>query len=116
VCDRFAQAEIPGFNDGPLLTHWRDSSWGICRALAAWEARPHTETKLDPPDLVMKLNVTPEVALIRRPEMSLEEIRRRVQAVKSLHFPEPARVVEIGTDAPFEEVALTAKRLVWDAI
>ncbi|NIX78089.1 hypothetical protein [Microvirga terricola] len=116
VCDRFAQADIPGFNDGPLLAHWRRSRWRICRALAVWEAKPYADAKLDPPDLVIKLNVTPEVALGRRPEMSLEEIRRRVQAVQSFRFQEPARVVEIGTDVPLDEVALAAKRLVWDEI
>jgi len=116
VCDRFAQADIPGFNDGPLLTHWQHSPRRLCRAIAAWEAKPHRETKFDPPDLVLKLNVTPEVALSRRPEMSLEEIRRRVQAVQSLRFPKPAKVVEIGTDVPIEEVTLSAKRLVWDQI
>ncbi|WP_445503116.1 hypothetical protein [Microvirga sp. G4-2] len=116
VCDRFAQADIPGFNDGPLLTYWRHSPWWICRTLATWEEKPHRETKFNPPDLVLKLNVTPEVALTRRPEMSLNEIQRRVQAVQSLRFPDSAKVIEIGTDVPFEEVALTAKRLVWDQI
>lgn len=116
VCDRFAQADIPGFNDGPLLTHWNRSRWRICRAVAAWEAKPHQETKFDPPDLVLKLNVTPEVALTRRPDMSLEEIRRRVQAVQSLKFPASAKVVEVGTDVKFDEVVLAAKRIVWDQI
>jgi len=114
VCDRFAQADIQGFNDGPLLAHWRGSRWRILRAVAAWEAKPHKETQLNPPDLVLKLNVTPEIALTRRPDMNLEEIRRRVQAVQSLRFPEMVKVVDIGADAPFEEVVLAAKKLVWD--
>ena len=51
ICDRFPQAEIPGFNDGALLTHLRASRWAVCRALAAWEAVPYRQWALDPPDL-----------------------------------------------------------------
>jgi hypothetical protein len=116
ICDRFAQAQVPGFNDGPLLAHWRKHSWRICRALAAWEAKPYAEVALDPPDLVIKLRVSPEVALMRRPEMSLEEVRRRVWAVRSLQFPVTTKVVELNADVSLEEVALAAKRLVWDEI
>src|SRR5690606_8386077 len=95
--DRFPQAEVPGFNDGPLLDQWRASRWLPCRALAAWEAKPYAQAKSDPPDLVLKLCVTPEVALGRRPEMSLGEIRRRVQLVRALTF-EGSQVAEIATD------------------
>jgi hypothetical protein len=116
ICDRFAQADIPGFNDGLLLDHWRDHSWPVCRALAAWEARPYTEAALDPPELVIKLTVTPAVAVQRRPEMSLEAVDRRVQAVRSLRFPSMTKVVELSADLPLDEVTLAAKRLVWDEI
>ena len=116
ICDRFAQTDVPGFNDGPLLAHWRQHAWRVCRALAAWEGRPYAEAALDPPDLVIKLMVTPEVALARRPEMSLGEVRRRVQAVRSLQFPRTARVVEISADVALDEIALAAKRLVWEEI
>jgi PST family polysaccharide transporter len=116
VCDRFPQADIPGFNDGPLLAHWHTHAWRIGRALAAWEARPYAEAVLDPPDLVIKLAVSPEVALQRRPEMTLTEIRRRVSAVQSLDFPRSTRVVEVSGDVPLDDVALAGKRLLWDEI
>jgi hypothetical protein len=117
VCDRFPQTEIPGFNDGPLLAHWRGHPSGLCRALAAWEARPYVEAaSSSTPDLVIKLAVTPIVALARRPEMSFDEVVRRVRAVHRLRYPPPATVVEIDADAPFEQVTLEAKRLVWDEV
>jgi hypothetical protein len=116
ICDRYPQAEVPGFNDGPLLDHWRQNSWAVCRALAAWEAKPYIEARLDPPDLVIKLMATPEVALMRRPEMSLEEVSRRLQVVESLQFPLTTRVVELNADDSLEEVALAAKQFVWDEI
>ena len=116
ICDRFPQADVAGFNDGPLLGHWREHSWRFCRALAAWEGRPYAAAALDPPDLVIKLMVSPEVALVRRRDMSLEGVVRRVRAVRSLQFPATTRVVELSGDLPLDEVALVAKRLVWDEI
>src|SRR6266508_3511029 len=71
ICDRYPQSQVPGFNDGPLLAHWGQHSWALCRALARWEARPYDDAALDPPDLVIKLVLAPEVALTRRPEMRI---------------------------------------------
>jgi hypothetical protein len=116
ICDRFVQNEVLGFNDGPLLAHWREHPWRVCRALAAWEAKPYAEPALDPPELVIKLIVTPAVAVGRRPEMSLEAVAKRVRAVRSLPFPRTTRVVELSADAPFDEVAKAAKRFVWDEL
>jgi hypothetical protein len=113
VCDRFPQSEFSGFSDGPLLAHWRAHPFFLCRALAAWETRPYSEAALNPPDLVLKLIVTPEVAQTRRPEMSLAELRRRAGAAQRLQFPASARVVELNADAPFDVVALQAKEALW---
>ena len=95
ICDRYPQADFPGFNDGPLLDHLHASRWRICRAAAAWEARPYVGAGQDPPDLIVKLLASPEVALTRRPEMAIEEIRRRVDGVRNLRFAAPATVAEI---------------------
>jgi hypothetical protein len=116
ICDRFVQNQVPGFNDGPLLAHWREHPRRICRALAAWEAQPYAEPGLDPPDLVIKLTVAPAVAVGRRPEMTLEAIAKRVHAVQSLQFPGTTRVVELSADLPLEEVATAAKRCVWNEL
>ncbi|WP_046867452.1 hypothetical protein [Microvirga massiliensis] len=113
VCDRFPQDEFPGFNDGPLLAHWLDHPWSICRSLAAWEKRPYAEAALDPPDLVIKLSVTPVVAQARRPEMDLEELYRRVSTVHRLKFPPSTRVVELSADEPVDIVERNAKKIVW---
>jgi thymidylate kinase len=116
ICDRYAQAEFQGFNDGPLLHDLGSSHWRLCRAIAAWEARPYTEARLSPPDLVIKLVVPADVALSRRPEMSIVEVRRRIDAINSLTFPSCVRVMEIKNDTALDDVVLTAKRLVWEEL
>lgn len=116
ICDRFPQASIAGFNDGPLLANWRGHNWTLCRMIAAWEAGPYEESRLEAPDLVIKLMVSPEVALQRRPEMSHAEVLRRNNAVRSLCFPQTTNVEEVNGDLPADEVARRVKRLVWNAI
>jgi thymidylate kinase len=116
VCDRFPQAEVAGFNDGPLLAHWRKHQGSLRSALARWEARPYADTSVDPPDLVIKLTVSPEVALSRKPEMTLTEVERRIQAVQNLRFPPTTKVVKLDADAPLEEVVKMVKWLIWQEI
>lgn len=113
VCDRYAQAEIHGFNDGRLLADLERSRWRIARALARWEAQPYLNARIDPPDLVIKLIASPNVALGRRPDMNIEEIERRVAAVRSLTFPEATSVIEINADMPFEQVMRAARQAIW---
>jgi hypothetical protein len=116
ICDRYPQAECPGFNDGPLLPDLSGSRWRFCRAMAAWEARPYAEARLALPDLVVKLVVPADVALGRRPEMSIAEVRRRIEAVAKLTFPESTRVLEVENTRALCQAALVAKRLTWEEL
>ncbi|MEO8243763.1 MAG: hypothetical protein ABI832_15790 [bacterium] len=116
ICDRFAQSQIEGFNDGRLLGKLSQSNWRFLRALAAWEARPYHDALLDPPDLVIKLVASPDVALSRRPEMTADEIERRIAAVRSLRFPDQTRVLEIDADQSLEAVNLAVRRQIWELL
>ena len=116
ICDRFAQNQIEGFNDGRLLGKLAHSRWPLARALAAWEAQPYHDCLLDPPDLVIKLVASPNVALSRRPEMSVEDIERRIAAVQSLRFPAQTRDVEVAADQPLEAVTRSVRRLIWEVL
>lgn len=116
VCDRYAQAQVQGFNDGSLLGHLAQSPWRIARALSAWEARPYQTALVDPPDVVIKLVASPAVALSRRPEMHEDEIVQRIAAVRSFGFPVQTLVVEIDADQPLEAVKLAVRRLIWGVL
>ena len=113
ICDRYAQNQIDGFSDGKLLGKLALSRWRFVRALAAWEARPYQDSLLDPPDLVVKLVASPDMALQRRPEMSIDDIQRRIDAVRSLRFPVQSREVEVDADQPLEDVTRSVRRLIW---
>ena len=117
VADRYPQNQIMGFNDGPLLSAWQHHPNRLLRTLASWERVPYHWAEAYPPDLIIKLQVEPERAYQRKPDpdMSIEEIRRRVDAVTRLAFPK-AQTVVIDANRPQNEVLLEVKRAVWNLL
>ena len=111
ITDRYPQNQICKFNDGPLLTRltWAPSwlRWG--------EAGVYRLAERLPPDLVIKLIVTPETAARREPAMDLEVIRERIPAVPQLRF-SGARVVSIDAEQPLDDVIAAVKREIWRSL
>ncbi len=111
LTDRYPQSQILGFNDGPLLSRltmapdWLRRLEGSIYALAG---------RL-PPDLVIKLVVTPETAARREPAMDPAVIRQRIAALQRLEFP-GARVVCVDAEQPLAEVIRAVKQEVWRLI
>lgn len=114
LADRYPQAQVAGFNDGPLLAAWRAHPARPLRALARWERAPYEWAARHPPDLVVKLRVSPEVAHHRKPEMPLGDFERRVAAVESLQF--ATDTVTLDADRPADEVLNHVKGLVWELL
>ncbi len=113
LSDRFPQSQFPGLNDGPRLSRWlEDRSW-----LRRWAAR-HEQAgfrlvELSPPDLVLKLHVSPEVASRRKPETPPHQVRSGIDMVRQLRFPETTKVVDLDAEQPPATVLLEAKRHLW---
>lgn len=116
ICDRYPQVEVLGYNDGPLLGAWLTSSSRIRRALARFERRIYERAVDLAPDLIIKLDVLPEVAAGRRPEESLDELHRRRDAVRRIHYGERCRHVVIDASSPVDDVLRAVKRTVWSAL
>jgi thymidylate kinase len=113
LSDRFPQSQFPDLNDGPRLNRWlEDRSW-----LRRWAAR-HEQAgfrlvELSPPDLVLKLHVSPEVASRRKPETPPHQVRSGIDMVRQLRFPETTKVVDLDAEQPPATVLLEAKRHLW---
>ena len=114
IGDRYPQSQVMGFNDGPLLGNWLNHRSNLLRAVARWEHSSYQLAETYPPDLVVKLHVTLGVALQRKQDMGSEEIRRRVEAVKSLQYPSETQVVDVKADVPVDQVLLKVKRIIWE--
>jgi thymidylate kinase len=113
LCDRYPQSTVRGFNDGPLLTPWLESPRALLRRLARWELSVYESARALAPDLVIKLDVSPKVAVQRKPEMAAEECARRRAAVSALEWGGRGRVVTVDAEQPLERVIAEVKRAVW---
>jgi hypothetical protein len=108
LADRYPQNEIVGFNDGPLLPrltvvpHW----------LLRFEHVTYALAHRLPPDLVIKLVVTPETAARREPDMDRAIIPERIAALQRLDFP-GARVVCVDAERPLADVIRAVKQEIW---
>jgi hypothetical protein len=116
LCDRYPQCQYTGFNDGPQLGPWLEHPSPLLRAAATWELAAYRSAERSPPDLVVKLHVTPAVAAQRKEDISHDDITRRVAATRGLQFPPEVQVVDIDATQPLEEVLLKVKRAIWEAL
>jgi len=111
ITDRFPQHEITGFNDGPLLTRLdKVPAW-----LRRLETSAYALARRRPPDLVVKLDVHPETAARREPDMDPDLIPQRTADLRRLTFAS-ARVVTVDAEQPLEGVIRAAKRELWQLL
>jgi thymidylate kinase len=108
LADRYPQNEILGFNDGPLLIR----AAKLPRWIAQLETAAYARVERLAPDLVIKLEVTPETAAMREPNMNPAIIEERIAAVKQLRFHSP-RVKSVDAEQPLAEVLASVKREIW---
>jgi thymidylate kinase len=115
VCDRFPQSQSPG-NDGPLLSHWLDHPSWPRRMVARLELASIQHVERLRPTLVLKLVISRELALQRKPETPQRLLDARMRVLDRLRFTEETRVAEIDASQPIEEVLLAAKREIWNCL
>jgi hypothetical protein len=116
LCDRFPQCQIPGTTDGPLLDRWWGHSNRLLSALARWERSVYQTAEACPPDLVLKLHVTPAAASRRKPDMDPGYLAARAGVIRALRYPPGTKVVEIDADQPMIQVLLQVKRAIWETL
>ena len=110
ICDRYPQTQYPGGNDGPLLTEWSDSrSWAL-RQIAALEHRAYERAVRTRPDLLLKLDIDCETALVRRPGLDPTYLQQRIDIVRALDI--GCRTLVLDASLPPETVRQEATRAV----
>lgn len=115
VTDRFPQTRISGFYDGPRYGD-RDAVRGVLPRLAARMERKFFDD-LDSigPDSVLRLHVTAEIALSRKPDHCNELILKKVQATRAISFP-GARHADIDATRPLDVVLREARLRAWESL
>src|SRR5690606_36959482 len=106
VCDRFPQMKINGINDGMILQNGKKSQ------TAKLEKELFYKTVPLEADLVFKLNVSPEVAIQRKPKHSFSMISHKCNIINQISFSN-SKMVDIDADQAYREVLLQIKREIW---
>ena len=115
ITDRFPQAQIAGYYDGPRYGD-PDAVRGLLPRLAArTEKRFYDRLGAVSPDVVLRLNVTAEIALRRKPDHAKESILKKVQATPTIFF-SGAQHVDIDATRPLDDVVREARSIVWQSL
>jgi hypothetical protein len=83
--------------------------------LRQWEATSYALARRLPPDLVIKLIVTPETVARREPEMDSAVVKARIEAIPRLTF-FAAHRVSVNAEQPLADVIATVKREIWQIL
>lgn len=110
VTDRYPQAEVPGFYDGPGLSAAR-SSGTLIPWLAARERRLYALMASYVPTLVIRLTIDIETALLRKPDHAPELLMRKIAATPTLTF-NGALIVDLDATTGYADVLALAKAAV----
>ena len=88
---------------------------GLLHRIAQWEHSFYVKLAQRKPDLVILLNVATDIAHMRRPEESIDELTRRIKIAQALTFQGARRVVlDSGESLPV--VQSRALQAVFDAL
>ena len=113
ITDRYPQTNMAGAGDGPLLSRYQKSR-GLLKKISDWEYNIYKSFATNAPDLAIKLMVPTEVAIERKPEMTVEEIENKKNIVMSLDISEHTAVID--TSRPFEITRGEVMREIWNLI
>ena len=118
LLDRYPQIESEGKNDGPKMKSYEDiiGPSAFLRSYQKKEAKQLAIVKEIKPDLVFRLNVTPESSMKRKGETVTEELREmivdKIDRLNEITF-QGATIIDIDTEQPYEEEVLEIKRILW---
>jgi len=119
--DRYPQIQFHGINDGPKIrTNYVDKTKSIIlkkviNIFANIEERNINLVAMHNPDIIIKLLLSPEESIRRKPNEDIDNIREKHDIIKSLTFPN-SKVYEINAEMDYEEELLQIKNIIWTEI
>ncbi len=113
LTDRYPQSNMPGASDGPLLSRYQKGK-GLLKKISDWEQRIYESFSVNAPDLTIKLMVPTDVAIARKPEMTVEEIENKKSIVMGMDISEHTAIID--TSRPFEITRGEVMKEIWDLI
>ena len=90
------------------------SGHGLMKRISDWEQKIYESFSVNAPDLTIKLMVPTDVAIARKPEMTVEEIENKKSIVMSMDISEHTAVID--TSRPFEITRGEVMKEIWELI
>lgn len=121
IFDRFPQTQFMGINDGPKIRYFllpKVDNGLLKRVVTAYanrEERILAKAVTYEPDVVIKLILSPEESIRRKPHENYEAVKQKHEIIRALSF-EKSEVYTIAADQPYEEEILQIKRILWSHI
>lgn len=112
--DRYPQNQFLGINDGPKIrrSYGENKSSIIQRLINKEEENIKMCVEMSP-DLVIKLIISPETGMLRKPDHNILELEKKAGIINDLNF-EHAVVRNIDANLKYEEVLKMTKKTIWD--
>ena len=115
IVDRYPQAEIPGFHyDGPGITIEHSENW-LLRFLVKREQKLYNWMAKHKPELIIRLDVDPEIAHARKPDHDINELRNKSLIMPRLKY-NGAHIHDIDASVPYAQVLESAMHAIDEII
>lgn len=115
ITDRYPQNQFMGIFDGPRINGVNGDNSRAGQFFARRELERYRSVAELAPDLVVKLHVPVEVALSRKPDHNIDNIREKAEITRKLKFT-GAKIADINASKPIEEVIKAVKKEVWESL
>ena len=108
ITDRYPQMQFEGIYDGPKIKNKNS-------LLGKLEYSNFMEMQAMHPDLLIKLLLTYDEIVQRRPEDNREELKKKIYITENLAFKD-AREIVIDASLPLEQELIIIKRYIWEEL
>lgn len=119
--DRYPQNQFYGINDGPKIRecYYSKSNNGIIKKIvlffAGVEEKNIRKIVQFNPDVVIKLVLSPEESIQRKPEENIDNVRIKHEIINSIKFSK-SKVYTIDATMPYDEEMVKIKNIIWSEI
>ncbi len=118
LLDRYPQIEKEAQNDGPKVPKYMEllGDTAFMRHLARREKKYLSIVRDIKPDLVIRLNVSAETSMLRKPDqVDIEHFRKKSEELREIHF-QHANIIDINAEQPYDQELLEIKKILWKYI
>ncbi|MDX1412985.1 MAG: hypothetical protein R3293_02280 [Candidatus Promineifilaceae bacterium] len=115
ITDRYPQNQFIGIYDGPRINGTNGHNSRVREFFARREQAKYQSMTELVPDFVVKLHVPVEVALSRKPDHNVDQIRSKAQITRQLQF-SGAEIIDINAAKPLDDVIKSVKKGVWESL